>query len=99
MENGFLGQLKSFTGRHKYLIVAVLFLLVILVASDNSMIRRIAQKREIRALQQQLDEYSRQNDRNMQILDELNDDSLIIDRLARERFGMSRDDEDVFIEK
>lgn len=99
MENGFLGQLKSFTSRHKYLIVAVLFLLVILVASDNSMIRRIAQKREIRALQQQLDEYSRQNDRNMQILDELNDDSLIIDRLARERFGMSRDDEDVFIEK
>lgn len=98
MENGFLVRLKAFTARHKYLIVAVLFLLVILVASDNSMLRRIAQKREIRALQQQLDDLSKQNGQNMLMLDELNDDSLIIDRLAREKYNMSRDDEDVFIE-
>lgn len=99
MENGFLVRLKTFIGRHKYAIVAVLFLIVILVASDNSMIRRVAQKREIRALQQQLEEYSEENRRNLQLLDELSDDSLILERLAREKFNMSRDDEDVFIEK
>ena len=50
MDNGFLPQLKAFIGRHKYWIVFVLFLLVILVASDNSMIKRMVQKREIHAL-------------------------------------------------
>lgn len=99
MENAFLPRLKAFLGRHKYLIVAVLFLLVILVASDNSMIRRYAQKREIRALQQQLEDMAEENRQNMLLLDELNDDSLIIDRLAREKYNMSRDDEDVFIER
>ena len=56
MDNGFLPKLKAFLGKHKYLIVLALFLLVILVASDNSLVKRMVQKREIRALQEQLRE-------------------------------------------
>ena len=60
MDNGFLPKLKEFLSKYKYWIVLALFLLVILVASDNS---------------------------------------LVIDRIARERYNMHREDEDLFIEE
>ena len=56
MDNGILQQLKLFFGKYKYWIVLVLFLLVILVVSDNSIVKRVVQKREIRNLQEQLKE-------------------------------------------
>ena len=99
MENGFLPQLKVFIGKNKYWIVFVLFLLVILVASDNSLVKRMVQKREIRALQEQLRESAEQKRLNEQMLNELNNDSLVIDRIAREKYNMHREDEDLFLER
>jgi cell division protein FtsB len=98
MDNGFLPQLKAFLGKYKYWIVLALFLLVILVASDNSLIKRMVQKREIHALQEQLQESADQKRRNEQTLNELNNDSLVIDRIAREKYNMHREDEDLFLE-
>ena len=99
MDNGFLPQLKAFLGKYKYWIVFGLFLLVILVASDNSIVKRIVQKREIRSLQEQLQQSAEQKRQNEQMLNELSNDSLVIDRIARERYNMHREDEDLFIEK
>lgn len=99
MDNGFLPQLKVFLGRYKYWIVLALFLLVIVVASDNSVVKRVKQKLEIRALQEQLRESAEQKRQNEQLLNELNNDSLVIDRIARERYNMHREDEDLFIEQ
>ena len=99
MDNGFLPQLKVFLGKYKYWIVFVLFLLVILVASDNSLVKRIVQKREIRSLQEQLQQSADQKRQNEQMLNELSNDSLVIDRIARERYNMHTADEDVFIEQ
>lgn len=98
MDNEFLPKLKTFTGKYKYWIVLGLFLLVILVASDNSIIRRVVQKRQIRELQQRLETVTEQKRTNELILNDLNNDSLVIDRIARERYNMHREDEDVFIE-
>ena len=98
MDNGFLPKLKAFLGKHKYLIVLALFLLVILVASDNSLVKRMVQKREIRALQEQLRESTEQKRQNELMLNDLNNDSLVIDRIAREKYNMHREDEDLFIE-
>jgi len=98
MDNGFLPQLKAFLGKYKYWIVLGLFLLVILVASDNSMIKRIVQKREIHALQEQLRESTELKRQNEQTLNELSNDSLVIDRIAREKYNMHRADEDLFLE-
>lgn len=99
MENGFLQELKVFIGKNKYWIVLVLFLVIILFASDNSLIKRAVQKREIRALQEQIDGYSRQKRENELLLNDLNNDSLIIDRIAREKYNMHREDEDLFLER
>ena len=98
MDNGFLPQVKTFLGKYKYWIVLALFLLVIVVASDNSLVKRMVQKREIRALQEQLQESADQKRRNEQTLNELSNDSLVIDRIAREKYNMHREDEDLFIE-
>ena len=98
MENGFLPKLKVFIGRYKYWIVLALFLLVILVASDNSLVKRIVQKREIRALQEQLRESAEQKRQNELMLNDLND-SMVIDRIAREKYNMHREDEDIFLER
>lgn len=98
MDNGFLSQLKSFIGKHKYWIVLVLFLLVIFVASDNSMIKRIVQKREIHSLQEQLRESAEQKRRNEMMLDNLENDSLVTVRIAREWYLMHSEDEDLFLE-
>lgn len=98
MDNGFLPQLKALLGRYKYWIVLALFLVVILVASENSLVKRLVQKREIRALQEQLRESAEQKRQNELMLNDLNNDSLVIDRIARERYNMHREDEDLFIE-
>ena len=98
MDNGFLPRLKVLIGRHKYWIVLVLFLLVLFVASDNSLVKRVVQKREIRALQEQLRKSYELKRENELILNDLNNDSLVIDRIARERYNMHREDEDLFLE-
>lgn len=99
MKNDFLPKLWSFAGRCKYMIVLVLFLVVLFAASDNSLIRRYAQKREIRALQEQIRTITEQKESDEALLEDLSNDSLIIDRIAREKFNMRSQDEDVFIEE
>ena len=98
MDNGFLPQLKVFLGKYKYWIVLALFLLVILVVSDNSLVKRMVQKREIRDLQEQLRESAEQKRQNELMLNDLND-SMVIDRIARERYNMHREDEEIFLER
>ena len=98
MDNGFLPRLKVFIGKYKYWIVLALFLLVILVVSDNSMIKRMVLKREIHDLQEQLQESAEQKRRNELMLNDLDNDSLVKERIARERYLMHRADEDLFLE-
>ena len=99
MDNGFLLQLPAFIGKYKYWIVLVLFLLVILVTSDYSLVKRLKQKGDIRNISEQLDDLKRQKQENELILEGLNNDTLVGDRMAREKLYMHRDDEDVFIEE
>lgn len=99
MESSLFERIKDFVSRKRYLIVLVLFLLIIVVIDENSLINRIAQKREMNALKEQIDEYTEQMLHDELILRDLSDDSLVLDRLAREKYNMKRDDEDVFIEK
>ena len=99
MDNGFLPKLKEFLGKYKYWIVLALFLLVILVASDNSLVKRLVQKREIRSLQEQLRESAEQKHQNELMLNDLNNDTTVTERIARERYNMHRADEDLFIEQ
>ena len=68
------------------------------MASENSMVKRVVQKREIHELQEQLRRSSEQKQQNEMMLNELSNDSLVIDRIAREKYNMHREDEDLFLE-
>lgn len=98
MDSPFFQKLTDFFSKYKYIIVLVLFLVITGVASDNSLIRRVAVRREIRGLQQQLQDLDKTRQANEEILLDLNNDSVIIEHLAREKYNMHRADEDVFIE-
>ena len=51
-----------------------------------------------RLLQEQLRRSSEQKLQNEMMLNELSNDSLVIDRIAREKYNMHREDEDLFLE-
>ncbi|MCQ2057101.1 MAG: septum formation initiator family protein [Bacteroidaceae bacterium] len=92
-------NLLDFIGKHQYLIVLVLFVLVITVANDNSLVRRAAVRSEIRSLKGQIERLDREMTHDREMLEELSSDSMIIEHLARERYNMQKPDEDVFIEQ
>lgn len=98
MEKPFIRKLLEFVEKHQYLIVLVLFVLVITVASDNSLVRRAAVRREIRSLKGQIERLDKEMTHDQEVLLELSSDSMIMEHLARERYNMQKPDEDVFIE-
>lgn len=75
----------------------VAFLLIIVVLDQNSLLRRMSQKREMKALQEEIDDYKRQIREGEALLETLESDSMLLEQIARERYNMSRSDEDVFI--
>ena len=99
MEKPFFRGLTDFIGRHEYVIVLILFLLVITVASENSLVRRVSVRSEIRSLRAQIERLEREMSHDREVLQELSSDSMIMEHLARERYNMQRPDEDVFIER
>lgn len=99
MEKPFFRGLADFIGRHEYVIVLILFLLVITVASENSLVRRVSVRSEIRSLRTQIERLEREMSHDREVLQELSSDSMIMEHLARERYNMQRADEDVFIER
>lgn len=79
------------------MVATVLFLAVILLFDQNSMIHRISQKRQMRALQEEIDMYHAQIEDGTRLLDNIENDSLLLEKMARQNYNMNRSDEDVFI--
>lgn len=97
--NSVFSNIWQFVSKHKYILVVLIFLCIILVLDENSLIRRVAQKRQIKALKEEVDKYQKQIDEGERTLMELESDSLLKEHLAREKYKMRRSDEDVFIEE
>jgi cell division protein DivIC len=97
--NSVFSNIWQFVSKHKYILVVLFFLCIILVLDENSMIRRVAQKRQIKALKEEVEKYQKQIDEGERTLMELESDSLLKEHLAREKYKMRRSDEDVFIEE
>lgn len=93
----FLSGIWSFVRRNKYMAAIVAFLAIIVVLDENSLVRRISQKRQIKALEEEIDTYRQQIIEGQALLDNLENDSMLLERIARERYNMSRPDEDVFL--
>jgi len=95
----FLSEIWPFLRRNKYLVVTVAFIVIVAFLDQNNIFRRAAQKREIKQLETEIEQYRRQIEHDEKMLREFDSDSLLKEHLAREKYGMRREDEDVFLEK
>ena len=85
--------------RHKYLTVTIVFLLIILVIDDNNMFKHYKNQSIIAELE---DEIAAMKRDSVEIVNRQNQldyrgDVKVIETLAREKYGMHKDNEDVFV--
>lgn len=96
MTNKLKGVLR-FLGHNKYWIVLIVGVLVVGVVDENSFLKRVQLESKISDLKDQVEEYNRQYDRDMTRLRELETNPKAIEKIARERYFMKADDEDIFV--
>lgn len=82
---------------YKYLITIVVGLLVVGVLDDNSFRKRIQYELQISELEDQIEQYNKQYERDSKNLLEIKKDPKAIEKIARERYFMKADDEDIFV--
>lgn len=92
-----LQKIWLFIRRHKYAVVSVVFLLIIGVLDENSLLRRASHHQEISSLKNEIERYTKEYEESTKRLEELNNNPEAIEKIARERYMMKTKDEDVFI--
>ena len=88
---------KRFFGRFKYVIVIVLGLLQILFIGENSMLQRIRYNRQISHLEEELERQENQFLQDSLKLVNLDMHPEEIVKIAREKYFMKANDEDIFM--
>lgn len=92
-----LSVIWSFIGRHKYWVVTVIFLLIIGVFDENSLIRRFEHRREIHALKTEIERYRQRYEEDSKMLKEITGNKDALEKVARERYLMKQENEDIFV--
>lgn len=87
----------SALGRHKYLITIVIGVLVIGFIDENSFLQRVKYDIEINGLKDEIRKYNAINDSANTQLEKLKRNPRYIEKIARERYFMKADDEDIFV--
>ena len=85
--------------RNKYAATIIVFLLIICLFDQNCLLKRLRHQRQIRELNREIEHYTNMRDECVQGLQELTNDGYNLERIARERYGMHRPNEEVFIIK
>lgn len=87
--------LKKFN--NKYIIATLIFVFVILFVDQYNVFRQIKSFRELREAKKQVEFYENEIKEQRDILDNLHRDSALMERIARERYMMKRDNEVIYI--
>ena len=91
------GHILGFLSRFKFHIVILLGVLIVGVLDENSFMKRIEYAYQIKDLKAEIQKYDRQYHRDTQQLKDLKRDPKAIARIARERYFMKTEDEDIFV--
>lgn len=81
----------------KYIVALVIFVVAIGFIGESSIMNRISQQREISELKGEISEYDRKFESDRQTLEALKHDHDAMKEVARSRYYMKTDDEDIFI--
>lgn len=82
---------------HKYLFVLVTFGIIIVFVDDNNLMTRAKHKAEIIELKSEIAKYRKQYEEDMAKMKELTENPENLEKIAREKYLMKRENEDVFI--
>jgi cell division protein DivIC len=85
--------------RNKYFLTGSVFLVWLLFFDDRDMMSNITHNRELKQLEQSRDYYQKQIEATQKELDLLKNDPAVLEKYAREKYMMKRDNEDLFIIK
>ncbi|WP_276816393.1 FtsB family cell division protein [Segatella maculosa] len=91
--NGILG----FIAHYKYLIVVVIGVLIVGLIDENSFLKRVQLELRISDLKREINKYTEQYEADSRQLNELKRHPKAIERIARERYFMKADDEDIYV--
>lgn len=95
-----MSRLKPFVdllGHYKYAIAIILGLVFVGFVDENSIMHTMQLKMEISDLRAEIDRYKAKNEAETRLLHELQRDGRGYERIARERYFMKADDEDIFV--
>lgn len=92
-----VGIIWSFLSHYKYLIVIVLGVAIVGFLDDNSFMRRIQYDIQLDDLKSEIKRYNDQNKVDSKQLKELKQDPKAIEKIARERYFMKSDNEDIYV--
>lgn len=92
-----LNAIWSLVGHYKYLIVIVLGVLIVGVLDENSFRKRLEYEMQISDLQEEIQKYYERYERDDIQLRQIKRNSKAIEKVARERYFMKADDEDIFV--
>nr|MBP7472642.1 septum formation initiator family protein [Prevotella sp.] len=92
-----LGVILGFLSHYKYFITIVVGVLIVGVIDENSFRKRIQYELQISDLNDEIDKYNSIYVNDSKQLRDLRYDPKAIERIARERYFMKADDEDIYV--
>jgi cell division protein FtsB len=92
-----LVNIWNIIGKHKYLIVVVVFGVIIGFLDDNSIVRRMHYTQEIHKLNKEIEEYRQAYEESTKLVDELVSKPEVIEQVAREKYRMKKPNEDIYV--
>lgn len=96
MSNKLLNVL-GIIAHYKYLITVIIGVVLVGFVDENSFLQRVKYDLHISQLKAEIKKYEQQNDRATAEPRALRKDPRTIERIARERYFMQADDEDIFV--
>ena len=92
-----LGLIWVYLSHYKYLITIIVGVLVVGVVDDNSIYQHIKYQIQISELRSEIQKYQSRYENDSQMLKEMRKGVKAYEKIARERYFMKADDEDIFV--
>lgn len=83
--------------RNKYLIAGIAFLIWMLFFDRNDLISQYEYRQQLNKLQAEKEFYTRESEKAIKDLNELSTNRSKLEKFAREKYLMKKDNEDVFV--
>ena len=81
----------------KYAVVCILGVLIVGFLDENSVMSHLKNKQRIATLEEEIADYTAAYERDQAKIRKLNNDPKAMEKIARERYFMKADDEDIFV--